>query len=360
MPKNPYEPKAYLSRSYRGVPGQKPDDGPPPRRLGPRWGRLTFVTAMIIGVLVGCGVVGGFLWARGVDQNLRREDPFASLEARPDKVAGGATNILLLGTDSQDPDDTGATSGASRGPERSDTIAILHVPADARRAYVISLPRDLWVHVPRGGGGIMAKINAAYAWGGLPLAVATVEEYTGVRMDHVARIDFAGFVKVTDAVGGVDMTVEQTITSIHPPYRTFQAGPAHFNGQEALDYVRQRYQFPDGDFARMRHQQQFLKALVDKAASLGALTSLGSLRDFVNSMADTMTVDKDFSLIDLGWRLRGLSGDDLVFMISPHSGTDTVGGQSVVMPNRGRASELYNALGRDRLDDFVSAHGTGD
>lgn len=360
VPKNPYEPRAYLSRSHRGVPGQKPDDGPPPRRLGPRWGRLIFVATTIIGLVVGCGVVGGFLWAHGVDQNLRREDPFASLDARPDKVAAGATNILLLGTDSRDPDNGGATGRASPVPQRSDTIAILHVPADAKRAYVISLPRDLWVHVPRGGGGTMAKINAAYAWGGLPLAVATVEEYTGVRMDHVARIDFAGFVKVTDAVGGVDMTVEQTITSIHPPYRTFPAGPAHFDGEEALDYVRQRYQFPDGDFARMRHQQQFLKALVDRAANLGALTSLGSLRDFINSLADTMTVDKDFSLVDLGWRLRGLHGDDLVFMISPHHGTDTIGGQSVVLPDGGRASELYNALGRDRLDDFVNAHGTGD
>ena len=89
----------------------------------------------------------------------------------------------------------------------------------------------------------------------------TVEQYTGVRIDHLALIDFAGFVKVTDALGGVDMNIEQTITSIHPPYRTFHAGMNHLNGAEALDYVRQRKQFADGDFARMRHQHEFLKAI---------------------------------------------------------------------------------------------------
>jgi LCP family protein required for cell wall assembly len=355
VPKNPYEPRAYLSRNFRGVPGQSPVDGPPPRRLGPRWGRLAFVTMVVVSLLVGCGVLGSYLWARGVDENLRREDPFASLDARPEKGAGGATNILMLGTDSRDPE-----NGGESGSQRSDTMAILHLPANAQRAYLISLPRDLWVHVPRGGGGTMAKINAAFAWGGLPLAVATVEQYTGVRMDHVALIDFGGFVKVTDAVGGVDLTVEQTITSIHPPYRTFQAGPQHLTGDEALDYVRQRYQFPDGDFARMRHQQQFLKALVDKAASLGTLTSVGSLKAFISSVADTMTVDKDFSMVDLGWQLRGLRGADITFMISPHKGTSTVGGQSVVLPDKGQASGLYNAMSRDRLDDWVSAHGTGE
>ena len=121
------------------------------------------------------------------------------------------------------------------------------------------------MHVPESpdgqNGDTKAKINAAYAWGGLPLMVQTVEEYTGVRMDHVALIDFAGFKEVTDALGGVDMNVEQTITSIHTPYRTFKTGRTTSTATEALDYVRQRNQFADGDFARMRHQQQFLKAL---------------------------------------------------------------------------------------------------
>jgi LCP family protein required for cell wall assembly len=241
---------------------------------------------------------------------------------------------------------------------------ILHIPADQQRIYVVSIPRDLWVPIPRSAdgrsGGTTAKINAAFAWGGMPLAVQTVEDYTGVHIDHVLMVDFGGFVRVTDAVGGVDMTVEQTITSIHPPYRTFTAGPRHFTGEEALDYVRQRYQFPDGDFARMRHQQMFLKSLLDRATGLGTVTNLGALRDFVDSLADTMTVDREFSLVDLGWQLRNLRSDDLVFLVSPHRGTGTVGEQSVVRPDNARAKDLYDAMSRDRLDDWVSVHGTGD
>jgi hypothetical protein len=109
----------------------------------------------------------------------------------------------------------------------------------------------------------------------------------------------------------------------------------------------------------MRHQQMFLKALLDKAASLGTLASPGAVRDFVGSVADTMTVDRDFSLVDLAWQLRGLRGDDLVFMVSPTRGIATVGEQSVVMSDRERAADLYDAMSHDRLAEWVSVNGTG-
>jgi anionic cell wall polymer biosynthesis LytR-Cps2A-Psr (LCP) family protein len=191
------------------------------------------------------------------------------------------------------------------------------------------------------------------------LAVQTVEQFTGVHIDHVALIDFGGFVSVTDAVGGVEMTVDQTITSIHPPYRVFEAGTRLFNGEEALDYVRQRYQFADGDFARMRNQQMFLKALLDKAVSLGTLANLGNLRTFVTSVADAMTVDQEFSLVDLGWQFRGLRSDDLTFLVSPNLGSDTIDDQSVVISDRETALAFYDALARDTVGEWVSVHGTG-
>lgn len=359
---DPYAPVEYRSRSYRGRPFQdRPPHGPAPRRTGPRRGRrLLVLTVVLVGLLASAAVVAGYLWARRVDENIRREDPFAALQGRPPKVANNAQNILLLGSDSRDPE----SNAEEGGPRRTDTIVILHIPARQDRVYVVSIPRDLWVPVPRSvdgrGGSTMSKINAAFAWGGMPLAVKTVEDYTGVHIDHVVVVDFGGFVRVTDAVGGVDMTVEQTITSIHPPYRTFTAGHRHFTGEEALDYVRQRYQFPDGDFARMRHQQMFLRALLDKAAGLGTVTNLGALRDFVDSLADTMTVDREFSLVDLGWQLRNLRGEDLVFLVSPHRGTGTVGQQSIVRPDDARARELYEAMARDRLDDWVRVHGAGE
>ena len=317
------------------------------------------VATLVLALVAGCGALAGYLWMKGVDDRLKREDPFAALEGRPPKLADGSLNILMLGTDSRDPEHN--SDGVSG--ERADTIVIMHIPASHDRAYVVSLPRDLWVHVPRSpdgqNGDTMAKLNAAYAWGGMSLMVATVESYTGVRMDHVALIDFGGFVRVTDALGGVDMVVDQSITSIHPPYRGYAAGPRHFNGDEALDYVRQRYQYADGDFARIRHQQEFLKALLDKAASVGTLTNIGSMREFVSSVADAMTVDRGFSLIDLAWQFRGLRSDDLVFLVSPHQGTGDEDGQSVVYSDRDAALSLYEAMGSDTLGDWVSVHGTG-
>jgi LCP family protein required for cell wall assembly len=356
---NPYEPRAYQGRTYRGMPYQKPLTGPAPKRTGPRWGRISVVAVLLLGLLFSCGVLVSWLWVRGVDSDIKREDAFSGLAERPPKLVDGALNILLLGTDSRDPE----VSGESGGAWRTDTMVIVHIPASHDRAYLTSIPRDLWVYVPPSqdgqNGDTMAKINAAFAWGGMPLIVQTIEQYSGVHIDHVALVDFAGFVKVTDAVGGVELTIDQTITSIHPPYRVFEAGTRTFSGDEALDYVRQRYQFPDGDFSRMRHQQMFLKSLLDKAVSLGTLTNLGSLREFVTSVADTLTVDKDFSLVDLGWQFRGLRSDDLVFLVSPNLGSDTVDGQSVVVSDRETALSFYDAMARDTLGDWVSANGTG-
>jgi LCP family protein required for cell wall assembly len=341
----------------------RPLRGPAPRRVRPRWGRIAFVAVLVLVLLFGAGMLVSYLWAKGVDNSLRREDPFAALEGRPPKLVDGALNILLLGTDSQDPDADPTSASSSIGTKRSDTMVMAHIPASHDKAYLVSIPRDLWVNIPPSqdgqNGNTMAKINAAYSWGGMPLAVQTVEKYTGVRIDHVALVDFAGFVKVTDALGGVDMTVDQTITSIHPPYRTFQAGLRHFNGEEALDYVRQRYQFADGDFSRMRHQQMFLKALLDKATSKGMLSSIGSLKDFLTAVAGTMTVDKDFSLVDLGWQFRGLHSSDLVFMVSPNLGAGTMGDQSVIISDHDKAAGLYAAMAKDTLGDWVKQHGTG-
>jgi LCP family protein required for cell wall assembly len=312
------------------------------------------VSVIVLAVLAGVGVLSSYLWVKNVDDGLKRTDPFADVAGRPQKLVDGTLNILLLGSDSRDP--SAPVSQASQW--RTDTIMVMHIPADHKEAYLISLPRDLWVHIPKSkdgqSGNTNAKINAAYAWGGTPLMVQTVEEYTGVRMDHVVLIDFAGFVKVTDALGGVDMNVDRTITSIFKPYRTFKQGPNHFNGTEALDYVRQRYQFPDGDFSRVRHQQQFLKALLDKAVSAGTLANVSAFKDFVSSSAAALTVDKDFSLFDLGWQFRSLRSQNLNFMVSPNKGSGTMNGESVVLSDKPKALALYDAVGKDTLGTYLA------
>jgi LCP family protein required for cell wall assembly len=202
------------------------------------------------------------------------------------------------------------------------------------------------------------KINSAFAFGGLPLAIRTIEGFTGVLIDHVALIDFAGFKEVTDALGGVDMTVDQTIKSIHPPYRTFTKGPRHFDGAEALDYVRQRYQYADGDITRGKHQQEFLKAVMDKAASSGTLTNPAKLNSFLQSVTKALTVDKDFSLTDMAWEFHGLRSSDLTFLTSPFSGFGDRGGQSVVLADHDKAVALYDAVAKDRVAEYLAAQGS--
>ena len=238
----------------------------------------------------------------------------------------------------------------------------MHIPADHKKAYLVSIPRDLYVPIPENAGascdsGSRNKINASFAWGGLPLAVRTVECVTDVRIDHVVAIDFGGFKEVTDALGGVDLKVDRTITSIHKPYRKFTKGMHHMNGAEALDWVRQRKQFPEGDFARMRHQQEFLKALLDKAASGGTLTNPMKLNDFLKAVTKAVKVDQEFSLTDMALQFRDLRGDnDLHYQPQPRRAgrRRSVGG--ALRPGEGAGDVPGHHRGQDgRVDDGQSA-----
>lgn len=316
------------------------------------------VAGVAVLVLALLGGVGAWFYARNLNNDLARTDPFSEITGgRPAKPVEGALNILLVGSDSRDPD--APVDQSSKW--RADTIIVMHIPSDHKQAYLVSIPRDLYVPIPESasadcGSGQRGKINAAFAFGGLPLAVRTVECFTDVRLDHVMAIDFAGFKQVTDALGGVDLKVERTITSIHKPYRTFTKGVNHMDGAEALDWIRQRKQFPDGDFARMRHQQEFLRALMDKAASTGTLTNPKKLHDFLQSVTDAVTVDQGFSLMDMAVQFRNLRGENLTFVTSPHVGSQTINGESVVVSDREKALAMYRAMAGDTMADWVKAN----
>ncbi|MGW0213324.1 LCP family protein [Micromonospora chokoriensis] len=324
----------------------------------PRWGRIALVAGVAVLVLALLGGVGAWLYARNLNGDLARTDPFAEITGgRPVKPVDGALNILLVGSDSRDPDAPVDT----KSQWRADTIIVMHIPADHKEAYLVSIPRDLYVPIPESAGaacdsGQRAKINAAFAFGGLPLAVRTVECFSDVRIDHVMAIDFGGFKEVTDALGGVDLKVERTVTSIHKPYRTFTKGTNHMDGAEALDWIRQRKQFPDGDFARMRHQQEFLRALMDKAASSGTLANPKKLNDFLQSVTKAVTVDQGFSVTDMALQFRNLRGENLTFVTSPNSGSDTINGESVVVSDREKALAMYRAMSADTMADWVTAN----
>ena len=323
----------------------------------PRWGRIALVAGaavIVIGLVAGISLYG---YANGLNSDLKRTDAFADITGgRPAKTVDGALNILLVGSDSRDPDATKEDTNQWR----ADTLMIMHIPADHKTAQLISIPRDLYVRIPESnsaecGTGNRAKINAAFAFGGLPRAVRTVECLTDVHLDHVLAIDFGGFKEVTDALGGVDLKVEQSITSIHKPYRKFTKGTMHMDGAQALDWIRQRKQFARGDFARMQHQQEFLKALMDKAAGSGTLTNPAKLNDFLKSVTKAITADQDFSLTDMAVQFRSLRGENLTFLTSPNLGSDTINGESVVVSDREKAIALYKAVAADKMDEWMAS-----
>jgi LCP family protein required for cell wall assembly len=334
--------------------------GPPPgggRRTGnayrgkrrPRWGRIALVVTLALLVLAGTGGFFVYMYANKLDNQVPRIDPFGQINAdRPDKVAPGATNILLLGSDSRDPDSTANS--------RTDTIILMHIQADHKKAYLISIPRDSFVYIPKSPtnpklGGHKSKINSAYSWGGAALTVEAVESLTKVRIDHVVMIDFAGFKRVTDALGGVDLYIDKTIVSIHT-HKRFTKGTMHLTGSQALDYVRQRYQFSDGDLSRARHQQQFMKAIMDKASSSGTLTNPSRLNAFLQAVTKAITVDKDFSLTSFALEYHGLKGSDLSFLTTPLKGFGTGNGESVVLLDEAKDQTLFNAVLNDQMGSY--------
>ncbi|BCB81999.1 LCP family protein [Phytohabitans flavus] len=328
-----------------------PDAPPTSRRR--RWWRLV---ALILGLalVLGAGGTAGAAWlyTRSVDKSIERVDAFVGVpeEGRPEKVAGKALNLLIVGSDSRDPEVAGS---------RTDTIIMAHVSASREDAQFISIPRDTWVDIPRSAdgksGGRKAKINAAFAWGGAPLLVQTVEKFTGVRVDNVMMVDFAGFKDVVDALDGVEIAVDEDFTSVHSS-REFAKGDQHMDGDTALDYARQRYQFADGDFTRMRHQQQLVQAIIERAADRGLMKDPARLNSFIRATADAVTVDKGMKLFDTVWGLRGLRPDGMTFMTSPSRDTGWVGDQSVVFADEDASASLYEAVREDEVTDWLIAN----
>ncbi|MEV1144717.1 LCP family protein [Micromonospora sp. NPDC049799] len=322
------------------------------RRRRPRWQRVALITFLVLALIGGGGMIAGGLYLRSVESGIERVDAFDDVpeEGRPQAVAKGAMNILILGSDSRDPD---GTSGS-----RTDTIILAHLPKDRSSAQLISIPRDTWVPVPQSKdgskGGRNAKINAAYAWGGVPLMVQAVEKFTSVRIDHVMIVDFAGFKEIVDALDGIDVDVDTTFTSIHPPLRTFKKGPQRMNGEEALDYSRQRQQFPDGDFARIRHQQQVIRAIMDRAVSGGIVTNPARLNSFVKASSSAVSVDEKMSLLDMATDMRNVRSANLTFLTSPTKGTGRIGNESVVLANKEKAESFYDAVRRDAVSEILS------
>ncbi|MFW0108435.1 LCP family protein [Rothia sp. P7181] len=269
----------------------------------------------------------------------------------PRPAATGAKNILLLGSDSR----AGTAESIHVSGQRADTIMILHVPGGGADPYLISIMRDTWVNIPGYGA---AKINAALNYGGVGLQIATLEQLLGVRIDHVAEIDFSGFKSLTDALGGVTVQVPFSFTA---DSYSFTAGPNHMNGNQALAFVRQRYAFSDGDYQRVRNQRAFMRGLLQTITSKGAFTSATELRSVIDSIAPYVTVDSGLSasaLFSMGAPYISSGGTRMHMLTLPNAGTGwSVDGQSIVVLDSNATAALSQALRSHTMGSYTAVYG---
>ena len=265
-----------------------------------------------------------------------------------DPHPGAQFNVLLVGSDIRASGGTtgqAATTGATTD-QRSDALLLLTIAADRRRAQVISLPRDSWVAIPGHGH---AKINAALAYGGPPLLVRTVEDLTGLRVDHYATIDFTGLSHLVTALGGV--TVKNTHDTAYAGH-TFAKGRIHLSGPAALAFVRQRKNLPRGDLDRVVNQQRLLAALADQIVSKDVAANPAAMSRVLTAVAASVSVDD--SLTDNGLRallesLSAMPRDGVAYRTAPFGSFTTKAGQSVVLLDDAKSQQLWAATAAGRL-----------
>lgn len=347
------------SRARSRPAGRRPPPGRPSSRgRRPRWG-LRIVTGASALVLLASGV--GHALVVGLEGGLRRLDPFAGLTGRP--AASDGLNFLVVGVDDRHELSEEQRQRHRLGGEScdcTDTLMLVHVSEDRERLSVVSIPRDSFVRLPPhtdpGTGkhhrAVPAKINSAYAHGGPHLTVRTVEDLTGVHVDHYLEVDFSSFLRTVDVLGGVPVC---TTKPLRDPYSGLDlpAGASTLDGAQALAYVRARHLGGDSDFGRMRRQQRFIAAVLDKATEGEVLANPVKFHEVTRTLLDSVRADEGFGtseMVALGKAMRDFDPGSAEFVSVPVADPDhrVRGLGSTVRWDRREARRLFGALRDDR------------
>jgi LCP family protein required for cell wall assembly len=310
---------------------------------------IIFVTALVLLAIL----VAWLFWLNHKLNDIERF-PFNPGGERPAAV-GNAENILLIGVD--DPAGQGglfddlASGTWTPGKFRSDAIMVLHISGDRKSAQLVSIPRDSFVDVPDQG---RTKINASFSYGGPEELAQTVESLSDLRIDHAVVIDFQHLADMTTAMGGIDVIQPEAVTDPRNGY-TWQKGPLHLEGDQAVWYVRQRYGMPRGDFDRIQRQQNVLRAMLDKTVSAGTLANPLRVTKLVTELASFVAVDDGFTpseMRSLAISSRNIRPADMRFVTVPVTGTPTIDGASVVTLDLNKTADLFDALENDHFEDW--------
>lgn len=311
------------------------------RRMGAGRRVLISLLAFVLLVAIGIGGYGWFLSSK-IDRNLAHEDLLGDSQAQTDTTKGEklvddqGTNYLLIGSDAR-PGETAS---------RADVIQLVHVDKKHDNVWIIHFPRDLWVPVQGHGED---KINAAYAYGQSPLLVRTIQDLVGVKIDHVAKTDFEGFQKLTDALGGVRVNNSQA----SPRY---SEGSHDLDGEQALEFVRERKTLKEGDISRGQRQQAWLKGIMGETLTPEVLLNPSKLNAVIEAGTEHTTVDNSLkagTIRSEAIKMRSVRGKDIHFVTAPFSGYGTSpGGASIDVLDETGMDALGDALRTDDMESF--------
>ena len=267
-----------------------------------------------------------------------------------------ALNVVLMGTDTR----TGkgnqgyGKKGMNYG-ERSDTAIVLHVSADRSNAIAVSIPRDTLTHIPtcvnskgQTVGNKTTKFNDAYSVGGPACTIKTVNEITGMDITNFVKVDFGGFKKIVEAVGGVEICLAKPINDPKSGLK-LPAGKQTVTGEEALAFVRARHNIGDGsDTSRIRRQQAFISSLSRKVLSSGTLLNPASVIGLLDAATQSITADPQMAdlkqLQELVLSLKGISPKNLTFLTMPWK---PAGDGANVLENKKKARPVWKAMRDD-------------
>lgn len=330
--------------------------------------RLLRWVAALTSLVVLLGTVAGYVAYRHYDSNIARIRDFVIKGHTQPPPSGNAQNILLVGSDTREgytPEQLKAAGTEFDAGARSDTVILAHIPGDGSRATLVSFPRDSYVQIPEWtapDGKVyaarMRKLNYAFSEGVLPggnpgLLVATVENLSGLRIDHYVQIDFLGFQKMVDALGGIDVCLRKDAKDKFSGINLTAGVHHNINGKVALAFVRQRHGLANADFDRIKRQQYFIGAVMRKVTSAGTLLNPLKLSAFLERGTASVAADEGLSFSELrtlALRLRNLDAQHVAFVTLPFTDAyaDKGVAGSVVLLDEPRMNALFASLRGDR------------
>jgi LCP family protein required for cell wall assembly len=311
--------------------------------------RAANLTAQVIAALLSLAVVvgSGFAWSayRSFESNVVHVNVIVGATVTPNDGVqvvddGKDQNILLVGKD----DRSTATDqelnvlgiGGDGGGVLTDAMMILHIPSDGAKASLISFPRDSYVAIPGNGHN---KLNAAYAFGsnfgkdpdaGIRLLIETLQNITGLTIDHYVGVDLIGFYRITNALGGVPINlcedVDDGLSGVH-----LKKGEQTLEGVQALAFVRQRHGLDayGGDLARVTRQRYVLSQLFTKLQSAGTLSNPVKIKSLLSAVSSSLAMDVDLDPLELANQMRHLTGGGITEATIPTLGDSYVGEMDV-------------------------------